>query len=200
VIPIKATTTSGTLTLSTSNMPGFVALTDNHDGTGKLTLTPASSDAGNYTGLTVTATSSTGGTASTIFNLAINNNFAPTLDSVGNYSMNEADSLSIPLHGANVNSADTLTLVVTGLPGFFTLSQTNGTGTLSLKPGYANAGNYTVTVTVNDNNGLSISRNFNLTVIDKSPTTKIYARVQYQAVAPAPWNNMTGTSTSNLKD
>ena len=200
VIPVKATTTSGTITLSASNLPGFAVLTDNHDGTGKITLNPASSDAGDYTGITVTATSSTGGSASTSFNLAINNNYAPTLDSIANYSMNESDSLSIALNGANVNPADVLTLVVTNLPNFYTLTQNNGVGTLKLKPGFANAGNYTVTVTVNDNNGLSTSRNFNLTVIDKSPTTKIYARVQYQAVAPAPWNNMTGTVTNNLKD
>ena len=200
VIPVKATSTSGAITLSGYNLPAFAVLTDNHDGTGSITLNPASTDAGNYTGLTVTATNSTGGSASTSFNLAINNNYAPTLDSIGNYTMNEGDSLNISLNGANVNPADTLTIIVSNLPSSYTLTQNNGVGTLKLKPGYAAAGNYNVTVTVNDNNGLSTSRTFNLTVIDKSPTTRIYARVQYQAVAPAPWNNMTGTSTSNLKD
>ncbi|MBN8850256.1 MAG: hypothetical protein J0H07_00215, partial [Sphingobacteriales bacterium] len=65
LIPVKSTTTSGTITLSASNLPAFAVLTDNHDGTGSITLNPASTDAGNYTGLTVTATNSTGGTAST---------------------------------------------------------------------------------------------------------------------------------------
>ncbi|HVU56509.1 MAG TPA: fibronectin type III domain-containing protein [Puia sp.] len=199
VIPVKAVS-SGAITLSASNLPGFAVLTDNHDGTGKITLNPTSSDAGNYTGLTVTATGSGGGASSTSFDLAINNNYPPTLDSIANYTMNEGDSLNVSLHGANVNPADVLTLAISNLPGFYTLNQTNGTGTLTLKPGYAAAGSYVATVTVNDNNGLSTSRTFNLTVADKSPTTKIYARVKYQATAPAPWNNMTGTSTPNLKD
>ena len=201
VIPVQATSASGAITISGSNLPAFAVLTDNHNGTGSITLNPASSDAGNYTGLTVTATNSSGGSASTSFDLAVNNNYAPTLDSIGNYTMNTGDSVSVSLHGANVNPADVLTLAINGLPGgFYTLTQTNGTGTLMLKPGFAADGSYTATVTVNDNNGLSTSRTFNVTVIRKSPVTKVYARVQYLAVAPAPWNNMTGTSTSNLKD
>ncbi|HEY4207061.1 MAG TPA: fibronectin type III domain-containing protein, partial [Puia sp.] len=104
VIAVHAESSS-TITLSASGLPGFATFTDNGDGTGKITLNPGSSDEGNYTGLTVTATTG-GGSASTSFNLAINNNYAPTLDSIASYTMSEGDSLSIALHGANVNPAD----------------------------------------------------------------------------------------------
>jgi hypothetical protein len=201
IIAVKATLPGGSITLTASNLPSFAQLTDNGDGTGKITLTPSTSDAGNYTGLKVTASNSVGSSNETIFNLAVNNNFAPTLDSIANYSLKEGDSLTVQLNGANVNPADVLTLAISNLPNFYTLNQgTTGAGTLVLKPGFAAAGTYAVSVALNDDNGLSVNRVFNLTVVDKDPTTKIFTRVKYQATAPAPWNNISGTVTNNLKD
>lgn len=201
VIPVSATHSGGgSITLSAPNLPAFAVLTDNGNGTGQITLNPAKTDSGTYNGLIVKATDANGGSAQVLFNLWVNNNYAPTLDSIGNYTMNEGDSLAVPLNGHNVNSADTLTLVVANVPNNYTLNQVNGAGTLTLKPTYAAAGVYTVQVTVKDNNGLSVSRTFVLTVVKKSPVTTVYTRVKYQATAPAPWNNLTGTVTNNLVD
>ncbi len=202
-IPISATlATGGAVTLSAPNLPSFATLTDNGNGTGQLTLNPTVSNAGTYN-LMVAATDSYGGADTTKFILSVNNNYAPTLDSVGNYTISEGDSVSIALTGQNVNTADTLTLSIVDPSRYinYTITQgVNGTGTLVLKPGYAAAGTYTVPVTVTDNNGLSATRTFSLTVVYANPAPKIYARVYALSAAPAPWNNMTSPTISNLVD
>jgi fibronectin type 3 domain-containing protein len=204
VIPVSATFT-GSVTLAASNLPAFAVFADNGNGTGKITLNPAHSDSGTYNGLTVKATDGSGGTSQTQFSLWINNNFAPTINTISNYSMNEGDSLVIPLVGQDVNPADTLTYVVTNVPSkygssYYIKQQPSGTGTLVIKPGFAAAGTYAVQVTLNDNNGLSATQTFTLTIISKVPQTTIYTRVKYQATAPAPWNNLSGPTTTNLLD
>ena len=57
-------------------------------------------------------------------------------------------------------------------------------------------------VTANDNNGLSTTSNFVLTVKYKNPDTKIYARFAYQDATALglPWNALQGTTTNNLLD
>ncbi len=192
---------SGAITLTAPGLPAFAQLTDNGNGTGKITLNPAKSDSGTYNNLVVTASDAFGGSSQTQFNLWINNNFPPTIDSIANYTMNEGDTVTIPVNGHNVNPADILTIALSGLPSTYTLTPgTNGSATLQLTPNYAAAGVFTVTATVNDNNGLSTSRSFTLTVIKKDPITRIYTRVKYQLTAPAPWNNLNGAVTTNLLD
>ncbi|MHA4808117.1 fibronectin type III domain-containing protein [Flavitalea flava] len=201
-IQVSATSVnSGLLTLTAPNLPAFAGFVDNGNGSGTITLNPASTDQGTYNNLIVVAADAFGGKDTTRFNLDVNNNFAPTLDSIANFTLNESDSVNIPINGANVNPADVLTVSVSNLPNNYTLTPgSNGTATLSLHPTYAAAGTYNVNVTVNDNNGLSVKRTFVLNVINKDPNTKIYARVQYASTASAPWNNMTGPTTPNLLD
>jgi fibronectin type 3 domain-containing protein/predicted esterase len=202
VIPLSATSAANaTLTLSGRNLPSFVTLTDNGDGTGKLTVTPSVANAGDYPNLSVIASDAFGGADTTVFTLSVNNNYPPTLDSIANYSINEGDSLNVSLTAHNVNPSDILTLAVSGLPSAYTLTQgSNGTASLVIRPNYAAAGTYTVTATVNDNNGYSTSRTFTLTVGDKNPVTRIFTRVQANNAAPLPWNNVTGPTTTGLKD
>ncbi|HXB96239.1 MAG TPA: fibronectin type III domain-containing protein, partial [Puia sp.] len=203
ILNVSATlATGGTLTLTASNLPSaFASFTDNGNGTGKITFNPQQSDSGSYNGLTVTATDAAGGSGSTQFNILVNHNFAPTLAAIGNYTLNEGDTLTIPLVGHDSTPTDVLTYAVTNAPSNFTINQgSQGIGSLFLSPSFVSAGSYNVQVTLNDNNGLSASQTFTVTVRKKSPIQKIYTRVQYQAVAPAPWNNLTGTVTNNLKD
>jgi len=201
-IPVSATSGSGSaITLTGFNLPAFASLTDNGNGTGVISVTPAAADQGNYTNLEVIATDPSGAADTTSFNLAVNDHYAPTLDPISDVTLSESDSTTIALAGHNVNPADVLTLSVSNLPNNYTLTPgSNGTAVLKLNPGYAAAGVYAVKVTVNDNNGLSVTQTFTLTVIDKDPSVRIYTRVQYATTMGAPWNNMTSPSTPNLVD
>ncbi len=193
----------GTLTFSASNLPAFVTLTDNGDGSGALVVSPAVSDQGTYTGLKVKVTDVFGMSDSTSFNLLVNDAWTPTIDSVVNYTLPEGDTLSVRLKAQEHNTADTLKLSVSGAPAGSVLTATgNGLATLALHPGFSAAGVYTVQVTVNDNNGLSAVRTFTVTVTNKSPDTKIYARMAYQdsSALGLPWNALMGTTTTGLKD
>ncbi len=193
----------GTLTYSGINLPAFAKLVDSGNGSASLSLSPAVTDQNTYNNLEVLVTDAAGGTDTTKFNLVVNNNYAPVLDTVVNYMMNEGDTLSVALTSRENNAADTLTVLVKGVPAGYTLTPgTNGNAVLFLHPNYAAAGVYNATVTVNDNNGLSAVRHFTITVKDKSPNTKIFTRVAYNDASALglPWNALNGTTNSNLLD
>jgi hypothetical protein len=204
-IQVSATAVGSGIVLSSPNLPAFAKLTDNGNATGTITLTPAQTDSGMYTGLIIKASDAFGGSSSTQFNLWVNNNYAPTINAIGNVNMNEGDSVSISLVGQDVNPADTLTYSIANFPtqygSSFGLTQnTSGTGTLVLKPGYAAAGTYNVAVSLLDNNGLSATQSFTVNVAAKNPNQTIYARIQANSTLGAPWNNMTSPAISNLVD
>ena len=204
VIPVSATSVnSGTLAFTALNLPSFASFVDNGNRTATLTLNPVASQAGTYTGLYIVVTDAFGGTDTTKFSLAVNNNYPPVLDSVVNYTINEGDTLTIPLVATNQNPSDTLNLSAKGLPAGYTVTAvSNGVANLFVHPNYAAAGVYTGQVTVNDNNGLSATRTFVLTVKYKNPNQKIFTRVSNSDAGALglPWNALQGTTTNNLLD
>ena len=205
-VNVTATTVNlGGLKLTASgNLPSsFASFVDNGNGTGTLTFNPTVSNAGTYPGLYVVATDAFGGTDTATFSLSVNNFYSPVIGSLSNITMNEGDTLTVPLSATDQNSSDTLSMAVSGVPAGYALTQTgNGAANLFIHPGYAAAGTYTVTVTANDNNGLSTNGTFVLTVNYKSPNTKIYTRVSNgdASALGAPWNALQGTTTNNLLD
>ena len=195
---------SGTLafTGNLSSLP-FATLTDNGNRTATLTFSPVASQAGVYPGLYVLVTDAFGGTDTTKFSLSVNNNYAPVVDSIANYTLNEGDTVTIPLIATEQNPSDVLTFAATGLPGGSTLTPvSNGVANLFLHPGYAAAGVYNVQVTSNDNNGTSTVRTFVVMVNYKNPNTKIFTRVSNgdASALGLPWNPLQGTTTNNLLD
>jgi hypothetical protein len=203
-VNVSATTVNtGGLRLTASSLPSFGSFVDNGNGTGTLTLNPAAANAGTYPGLYILATDAFGGTDTTYFSVSVNNFYAPVIGSLSNITMNEGDTLTVPLSATDQNSGDTLTMAVSGVPAGYTLTPTgNGAANLFIHPGYAAAGAYTATVTANDNNGLSTTGTFVLTVNYKSPNTKIYTRVSNgdATALGLPWNALQGTTTNNLLD
>jgi len=203
VIPVTATSVnSGLLTFTALNLPAFATLTGTSNTSAKITVNPAITDQGVYNNITIIVADAFGGKDTTKFTLEVNNKYAPTMDSVSNYTLYENDTLSIPLSGHNVNGGDTLSIAVNNLPSAYTLTQTgNGTATLFLHPGYAASGTYLVSATVNDNNGLSATRQFSLTVNDKNPNTKTYMHINAGDSTVPGWNNLNGyTSTGGFID
>ncbi|MBS1606368.1 MAG: fibronectin type III domain-containing protein [Bacteroidetes bacterium] len=59
------------ITYSATGLPSFVGLTDNHDGTGVLSIHPNSANLGSFNGVIVTATDAFGGSASDTFNITV---------------------------------------------------------------------------------------------------------------------------------
>ena len=201
VIQLSATDADGdAISFAPQNFPAFASLVDNGNKTATITLNPASTDQQVYN-LGVIATDTHGGSDITTFNLTVNDNYDPTIDSIVDYTVNEGDNLNINLTAQDQNVSDVLTWSVSGLPNAFSLTQgSNGTATLSLTPGYAAAGVYTATASVTDGKGGSATRQFKLTVNNKDPKTIVYVRFKDQDAMGAPWNSVTGTTTTNLKD
>jgi hypothetical protein len=196
---------SGTLSFTVHNMPtSFGNFVDNGNRTATMTLNPTVANVGTYPGVYIVVTDAFGGADTcTPFSIAVNNFAAPVIGALSNITMNEGDTLTIPLTATDINSSDTISLAVANGPNSNTLTQTgNGTANLLLHPGFAAAGTYNVAVTANDNNGLSSTSNFVLTVKYKNPNTRIFTRFAYQDVTALglPWNALQGTTTNNLLD
>lgn len=198
---VTATDTDpGYLTLTVDNLPAFASFQQTASGAGTITFTQPGVQ-GSFPGITVHVTDVDGGESTESFDLTVNDNYNPTVNAISNYTVDENGSVLINLTAQDQNAADVLSWSVTNLPNVYTLTPgANGSATLLLEPNYAAAGVYTVNVNVSDGNGGTGTAQFQLTVNDKDPNRKIYAKVQYANVMGAPWNNMTGTTTNNLKD
>jgi hypothetical protein len=96
-------------------------------------------------------------------------NTAPVLDAIGDQSLAEAGTLDVGVTASDADG-DPLSFVLSGEPSFATLTDHgDGSATLSLTPGFDDAGEYPgVTVTVSDSVD-SDSETFTITVTDVEP-------------------------------
>ncbi|WP_198315597.1 fibronectin type III domain-containing protein [Chitinophaga tropicalis] len=199
-IPVVATDADeDALTYTAFNLPDFVTLVANGNGT-YLNVAPDISKQGVYNNLSVIAADPFGGKDTVSFNLIINDNYSPVITSIANASLNEGDVQQLSLSAADQNATDNLSWSGVSLPSFITLTGSNRTATLDIKPGYADAGVYTVKVQTVDGNGGTDEKSFTVTVTDKDPNYKLFVRFKHQTDAPAPWNNVTSVSTTGLKN
>ena len=138
------------LALSAANLPGFVIFTDLGNGQGELALAPGYDDAGLYT-IELTADDGHGGTANLVVQITVVNvNRSPEFGPVVPQSLSEGTHMNVMIVTHDPDH-DLLVLSAGSLPGFATFTdQGNGTGVLSLSPGYDAAGLYTVQFTAND--------------------------------------------------
>ena len=110
------------LNFTGQNLPSFASLVDNGNSTATLTFNPVIGNQGPYSGLRVIVHNTHGGADTTEFDIIVNDNYAPVIDAIGNYTMNENGNLTIPLHATDQNAADVLTWTVTSLPSAFTVT------------------------------------------------------------------------------
>ena len=171
VVPLSATDPNGDgMTLTQSGLPPFCSFTDNGSGSGNITCNPLTGNAGTYaTTVTVTDNGSPAASDSEAFNIVVTapvSNQAPVLALIGNQSVDENASLSIPLSATDADG-DSMTLSSSGLPAFCSLSDNlNGSGSISCNPLTGDDGTYATTVTVTDNGtpNLVDSETFNIVV------------------------------------
>ena len=123
-VNVSATSVNpGTLSLAAYNLPtAFAGFVDNGNRTGTLTLNPTSGNVGVYPGLYIVVTDAFGGTDTTKFSVAVNNFYSPVIGSLSNITMNEGDTLTIPLLATDSNASDVLSLAVANLPAGYTLT------------------------------------------------------------------------------
>ncbi len=153
-----------TITRGGDTLPAGISFTDNGDGTGTLTGTPAAGMGGIYD-LTFTASNGITPSASQNFTLTINE--APTITSANSagFTVGAAGSFTVTSTGH-----PSATVSMTGaLPSGVTfVDNGNGTGTLSGTPAAGTGGSYPITITANNTISPNATQNFSLTV-DQAP-------------------------------
>lgn len=187
------------LTMTIQNMPAFGSFTPGN-GTASLVLNPSAAQTGDYT-VTVRATDGHTGQASTTFTITVNSNYVPLISAVSNASVNEGATQNINLTATDQDGNGSLVWsLVSATPWAQFTGTSNGVGTLKLSPGYADAGVHDVVAKVIDGAGGEAQVTFTVTVNNVEPSSEsVYMNMRYNGPnAPAPWNNINGTNTSNL--
>ncbi|MEJ7626044.1 MAG: LamG-like jellyroll fold domain-containing protein [Ferruginibacter sp.] len=201
-VSLTATDADGeNVTLSILNKPSFGTFTITGNGTANLVLNPlTTANQGNYT-ISVIATDGNAGKDTTIFTVTVNSNYTPVINAISNVTMSEGSSTSVSVVATDQDGNGSLVLSMPTAPVFAALvSNGNGSGTINLTPGFAHAGVYPVTVTVNDGSGGQSSVSFTVTVTNlEVAAEEIFMRMRHDSpLATAPWNNITGVTTNNL--
>jgi predicted esterase len=198
-IPVIATDADeDMLTYTGLGLPSFITVVNNANGV-YLNVNPSIAVQGTYN-LAVIATDTHNGKDTVSFSLTINDNYSPSLGAVSNVTLNEGQKQVINVTATDQNANDTLTWSGIQLPSFITVTGNNRSAVINVKPGYADAGVYTVNLQSNDGKGGIDTKTFTITVNDKDPNYKLFVRFKYNTDAPLPWNNVTGTNTNNLKN
>lgn len=159
------------LQLTLLNAPGFVGIA----GLGQLTVQPDYEDAGIYNNIRLIVTD--GCLTDTIsFNIEVLNvfiNTPPVLNPIQAVSLQEAQSASRAVSATDFDN-QSLTYSYTTLPGFVVFQQgSNGNGTFLINPGYQDAGNYQVIVTITDTYGATDSDTLFIEVINTPEIQRI---------------------------
>ncbi|MEP6684157.1 MAG: fibronectin type III domain-containing protein [Parafilimonas sp.] len=189
------------ISFSVKGMPAFGTFADNNNGTATLTFNPSSTQQGSYSNIRIIAKDTSGGSDTDTFMLTVNDDYAPAMDTIADYTLDEGDALTISLTATDQNAGDTLTWSVTGAPDNYTLNPVNnGKLNLHLHPTYAASGTYQIQATVSDGKGRSVTRQFNVIVNDKDPGQTVYLRFKDQDAMGLPWNDITSVNSSNFKD
>jgi hypothetical protein len=154
-------------------IPGFCNLTDNGNGNGNISCSPAASHVGRHA-ILVTATDSGSPARSdskgfyvVVTGTATNN--APILSAIGNQSVDEDASLVVPISASDPNG-DSMTLSQSGLPVFCSLTDNgNGNGNINCNPLTGDAGTYTTTVTVTDDGSPNLTDSETFDIVVSAP-------------------------------
>jgi large repetitive protein len=189
------------LSLSVLNLPAFASFTPGANGMATLQLNPAITDTGVYT-IAVVAADGNNGSDTAVLQLVVNSNHPPVISAVNPITLNEGSQGNYTLTATDLDGNATITWSLPGGVSFATLTDNNnGTAVLNLKPGYANAGNYTLSAKVDDNAGGSNTILFSVTIVNTDPPSEkimINIKTANGSSAPAPWNNIVGVNTNNL--
>ncbi|MEZ4700749.1 MAG: Ig-like domain-containing protein [Rhodothermales bacterium] len=167
-----AITLTAAVTASGGDAATFAVFDDAGDGTGQLTLSPMSGDAGDYEAV-ITATDGMDSSTETftISVKAVGVNTPPVIQSIASLTLFEGETQNVNVAASDADG-DMLTLGATATAmgggaapaGLFTFTDNgNGSGVIALSPDAGHAGTYTFTATASDAS-TQVETSFTLTV------------------------------------
>lgn len=162
MVPLVAVDADGDpLAFSAVDLPDFVMLIDNGDGTGSLKVAPDFEDAATYT---VTVRVSDGDLSDEDeFEITVNDvNRPPSITSSPITTAVQGELYSYDVAAADPDAGDVLTFALDEAPAGMTIDP--GTGLVSWIPGSRQRGQNPVSIRVTDDRGLSAIQGFDLTV------------------------------------
>ena len=156
------------VSLTAGNLPGFATFTDNENGSGAILFQPDYSDAGEFSGISITATDD-GNPALNVtaeFQLTVQNvNRAPSLAAVSDQALNEGETLSLTISGTDPDNDD-LTVKITHLPDFGQFNESETGGTLTFQPQFSDAGVFeNIEIILSDDGDPALGDTASLTLI-----------------------------------
>ncbi|MEM9298966.1 MAG: LamG-like jellyroll fold domain-containing protein, partial [Bacteroidota bacterium] len=191
---------SDPLTISTDNIPAFASFVDYGDGSALISFTPTVDDLGIYDSIGVTVSDGFGGINTQSFALTVNNNSVPTLSSINDIITDENQSIQVAIVANDVEGTANI-IWSFDLPTFANVTTNpDGTATLSVTPGFADHGLYESSITVTDQDGGVVTREFFITVNDIDPNLFVQVNMKYASDGPAGWNNVSTADLIGLDD
>ncbi|MEM7220376.1 MAG: putative Ig domain-containing protein [Pseudomonadota bacterium] len=168
-VNVTATDSDGpmpiTLTMTSNDTAG--TFTDNGSGNGVFSWNPVGGESANspFT-VEITAEDGDNATSTETFQISMTASLPPTLDPIGNQTVIEARTLTVPL---TASDPENTALTFTDISGIGS-SIIDNNDKLLWTPPPGSAGVFPITVTVTDASGTSDSETFNITVLaDQSP-------------------------------
>ena len=169
------------LSTSLSPVPQGATYTDNADGSGLFNWTPEAGSAGNYN-VTITVVDDNTPAESDSKQITITVNAAdaptnnpPTLELIGKQTVVEGVLLEINVIGNDLDPGDILSLKVSPIPQDATFIDNNdGTGTFSWIPPEGSAGDYPLSVSIEDNAQSPIITTENITISVQADTLEAH--------------------------
>ncbi|UII19184.1 MBG domain-containing protein [Fulvivirga ligni] len=154
-----------TRTITATQKPIWLTLTDNGNGTATLTGVPSNDDTGDND-VTLRVTDNLGASTSQSFTIAVNNaNSAPKFDSSPVLIVNEDATYTYNIQTSDSDAGDVLTITALAKPSWLTLTDNgNGTAVLTGTPTNDNVGQNSVVLNVADAEGAAVNQNFTITV------------------------------------
>ncbi len=154
--------------LSTSTLATGSNLTNNGNGTGTFYWIPSYTQSGTYS-VTFYAADDSAAVDSDIVAITVNEagNQSPVLDSVGNFSLVEGDSLSILVSASDAESVPTISLDPIPSDAAF-VDSGNGSASFTWVPLYTQAGVYTIQINATDDSGTVASEVVKITVAEST--------------------------------
>ncbi len=194
---VDADDPSGDLSIIATQMPSWLTLIDNGNGTGVLLGVPGNGDVGNND-VTLEVQDDNGGSTQQMFTIAVGNvNDDPTITSSPVTSVDEDATYTYNIVGNDIDADDPgsdLDFTLVAGPSWLGLTDNNdGTATLTGTPDNDDVGDHAVTISITDDNAGTTQQMFTVTVnntnddpvLSASPGSSVNEDSPYSFVASA---------------
>lgn len=184
---------TGMLTFSAPNLPAWLTVTDNNDGTANLSGTPANSDVGDSS-VNIVVTDPGGSSNSQSFTLSVANvNDVPAFSSAAVTAATQDAVYSYLVTAVDPDSGETGLLAFSAptLPSWLVLNDNgDGTATLTGTPANADVDDHDVSLTVVDPSGASAMQDFTVTVVNVNDAPEFTSTAMTAATETVNYNYM----------